>query len=263
MRKIPLRLIAKVVAAYLAMTIILFFIFVFPQNRKIDRIKARLATDPGIPAAEKTKEIVTLRNALAKAAVAVSGPPAGEKAVLERLSGLAGQTGTRVISVRPLGEDLYKVVFAGSYSQTLKFVNLLESDRTLFQIERLNMENNADTQQGELEARAYTDKAPAGNEAGTEQFWAETAELLKKFAMFKISPPPQAQRELRRPAFLSAVLFDDEKSAALFNGKIYHVGDSVDGGKIIAIKRNQVIIQNGAERESISLGSVYTKGAGQ
>ena len=56
--------------------LVIFFIFVFPQNREAAGLKARLAADPGVPAAEKTKDIVALRDALAKAAATLaSGPP--------------------------------------------------------------------------------------------------------------------------------------------------------------------------------------------
>ncbi len=264
MKILPLQMILRIVVAYFAMMIVLFLIFIVPQNREAKELKAKLSADPGYQATLNKEQIVALRSALEKAAASLeSGPPAGENSVSTRISGLAEQAGTKVHSASPLNESLYKIIFSGSYTQVLKFVQLLESDRSLFQIERLSLDNDENIQRGELEARMYTDKAPLRDEAGKDLFWKEAADLLKKFATLKKSPPAQAKRELMRPALLTAVLFDNEDSVAIFDGKTYRIGDSIEGGEIVAMTRNQVIIQRGTARDIINLGSIYIKGAGQ
>lgn len=58
-------------------------------------------------------------------------------------------------------------------------------------------------------------------------------------------------REAAPDLSLSTILFSDERSTAVINGKIFHIGDDISGQKILDIKRTYVIVGN--EKKSYRL----------
>ena len=63
--------------------------------------------------------------------------------------------------------------------------------------------------------------------------------------------PEVVGREVPPVLSLSAILFSDEHSSAVINGKIFHIGDDISGQKILDIKRTYVIV--GSEKKSYRL----------
>jgi len=159
MRKIPLKIILSVAATYLVLTGFLFFIFIFPQNGRIGELKTKLFIPPKSQETEKEREFLILRNDLKKAASSLENkPPVTEESVLARIFDLSKEAGIRALQLEPVNETLYKIIFTGSYPQIAGFIYLLESDRALFQVERLHLENSENLLQGELEMLAYSQK---------------------------------------------------------------------------------------------------------
>ncbi|MEK6726142.1 MAG: hypothetical protein AABY54_06300 [Deltaproteobacteria bacterium] len=63
--------------------------------------------------------------------------------------------------------------------------------------------------------------------------------------------PELTGREVATDFGLSTILFSDEHSSAVINGKIYHIGDDISGHKILDIKRSHVIL--GGEKKTYRL----------
>ncbi|MBM2837794.1 MAG: hypothetical protein HW415_419 [Deltaproteobacteria bacterium] len=65
--------------------------------------------------------------------------------------------------------------------------------------------------------------------------------------------PEGTGREVAPDLSLSTILFSDERSSAVINGKIYHIGDDISGHKIIDIKRSYVILGGGKKTYRLEL----------
>lgn len=62
-----------------------------------------------------------------------------------------------------------------------------------------------------------------------------------------------AGREAATDLSLSTILFSNERSSAVINGRIYRIGDDVTGQKIIDIKRAYVILSRGNKTYRLEL----------
>lgn len=81
--------------------------------------------------------------------------------------------------------------------------------------------------------------------------------MIKVWEKDPFAPPSvhtaveSAGREAAPDLSLSTILFSDERSTAVINGKMFHIGDDISGQKILDIKRTYVIVGN--EKKSYRL----------
>jgi len=73
------------------------------------------------------------------------------------------------------------------------------------------------------------------------------------FAPSFVQTSDVAGREGASNLSLSTILFSDERSSAVINGKIYRIGDDISGQKIIDIKRTYVILGRGNKTYRLEL----------
>lgn len=166
MRKIPLRWFLTAGMIYLALMIILFLVFILPQNLRIKELKAKLNSENlQSSVTEHEEELTASRNALKEAGADLKNRLViPEKSILTSLLSLAQRANIRVSSALPIpqtdiakaaGETSFRVVFTGSYRQITDFIHILESDPALFRINRLNLENAGNLRRGEIDVVAY------------------------------------------------------------------------------------------------------------
>ena len=115
------------------------------------------------------------------------------------------------------------------------------------------------------------------NEAGVgseEDFWMETADLLEKSKLAgtpiyyhatkrdpmqpafvaSTNPPPFKLMIKGTPYSLTGIMVGPEKAAAIINEKIYRVGDVLETWKIVSIKKDRVLLEEGAQIQTLKLG---------
>lgn len=166
MKKIPLRWFLTAGVIYLALMIILFLVFILPQNLRIKELKAKLNSENlQASAIEHEKELVACRNGLKEAGAGLTKRlVVPEKSILTHLLSLAQKANARVSSAVPIsqndiaktaGEISFTVIFTGNYRQVVSFLHLLESDPALFRINRLVLENTENLRRGEIDVVTY------------------------------------------------------------------------------------------------------------
>ena len=116
-------------------------------------------------AIEHEEELIASRNGLKEAGADLKNRlVVPERSVLTRLLNLAQKANARVSSAVPVsqsdttktaGEISFKVIFTGNYQQVVSFLHLLESDPTLFRINRLALENSENLRRGEIDIVTY------------------------------------------------------------------------------------------------------------
>lgn len=118
----------------------------------------------------------------------------------------------------------------------------------------------------------------AKNETGViseEDFWKETSDLLEKSKSAKLPIYYHAtKRDPMQPVFaantnslqpfklmikgtpysLTGIMLGPDKAAAIINEKIYRVGDTIETWKISSIKRDRVLLEEGAQSQTLKLG---------
>ena len=113
----------------------------------------------------------------------------------------------------------------------------------------------------------------------TEDFWKETADLLEKSRLAELPAYYHSiKKDPMQPAFtlagganplaaqpfklmlkgtpssLTGIMLGPNKAAAIINEKIYRVGDTVETWKIVSIKKDQVLLKEGAQLQTLKLG---------
>lgn len=86
----------------------------------------------------------------------------------------------------------------------------------------------------------------------------EAKAIEKNWHKDPFAPPkgtaPSGRIAEEAPSFeLSAVLFSNERSSAIVNGRVLHSGDEFEGWKILDIKRTYVIFGNGKRNFKVEL----------
>jgi putative nucleotidyltransferase with HDIG domain len=67
------------------------------------------------------------------------------------------------------------------------------------------------------------------------------------------SVPVQIQTPPPRSLKLQAVMYNGDKSTAIIEGKLVHIGESIDGQRVLSIRPNAVILERGAEKVLLAL----------
>ena len=121
------------------------------------------------------------------------------------------------------------------------------------------------------------------NEPGViseENFWKETADLLEKSRLagipvyYHITKRDPMQPALTAdtnslqpfklmvkgtPYSLTGIIIGQDKAAVIINEKIYRVGDIVETWKIVSIKKDRVLLEEGAQSQTLRLGKTESK----
>lgn len=96
-------------------------------------------------------------------------------------------------------------------------------------------------------AHAFCQPSLSSSDGGAVKVWEKDP-----FAPSSVQAAIEgAGREVGTGLSLSTILFSDEHSSAVINGKIYHIGDDITGQKIVDIKRTYVIL--GKEKKTYRL----------
>ena len=108
--------------------------------------------------------------------------------------------------------------------------------------------------------RGFSDKsASSGNDTQAPRqkvnawTFAKLKEEVKKVEL-KRDPFSAAPIEIYQGPQLQGVLWDQNHPTAIINGQIVAVGDKMNGNRVVDIKRDRVILNNGVDNLELILG---------
>ena len=159
MKKIPLRWILLGGLIYAALIAFFFFVLILPQNLEVRELKIKLHSDT-LESSEmqRCKEVLLLKTGLRETGSSLENRlSTPTKSVFSRILNLSQKARVKVLSVTPGNEASFKIAFTGEYCQIADFIRLLESDRVLFRIDRLILNNseNLSVHPGEIDIVTY------------------------------------------------------------------------------------------------------------
>ncbi len=167
MRKIPLRWVSLGILVCLGGVASFYLSFIFPQNFTIRMLKEELFSDTSNSGSKIDEREVLLQKKELKKVVSSFQKQLllKEESLLTSLGTLGQKSGVKIISVAPssvkkdekgfFNKVSTGISFSGSYPEIVKFINLLENNKTFFRIEKLSLKSEGKIHYAEANLAAY------------------------------------------------------------------------------------------------------------